>query len=145
MLGRRMRLGGLTAAMWFGLGSAVGAVMGSETIMSRVDTNKDGELSWSEVRIAAGNRYDLIQSKNGGRVTMLQLGGRIVPSDLKQTGKQSPGVESPVSKEEYLSLAETFFDKADVKRKPGDAPGSGTINIGELSSADGKKLIGLLQ
>ena len=140
-----MRASFLCAAMWLSSMYSAGAVMGSETIMSRVDTDKDKQLSWSEVRIAAGNRYDLIQSKNGGRVSMLQLGGRIVPSDLKQVGKQSPSVESPVSKEEYLALAKFFFDKADVKHQQSDAPGSGTLDIGELSSADGKKLIGLLQ
>ena len=144
MLGSRKLTGVLAVACWLGLAHAAGAVMGSETIMSRVDANKDGQLSLSEVRTAAGNRYDLIRSKNG-HVTMLQLGGRIVPADLKAISKQSPGVESAVSKEDYLALAEIFFDRADVKRKAGDAPGSGTLNIGELSSADGKKLIGLLQ
>ena len=34
---------------------------------------------------------------------MLQLGGRIVPADLKQIGS-TPGVSTPVSKEDYLAL-----------------------------------------
>ena len=53
------------------------AVMGPATIMARVDTNGDGTLSLAEVRSAASKRYDLIKSKNNGRVTKLQLGGRI--------------------------------------------------------------------
>ena len=120
------------------------AVMGGPTIISRVDTNGDRKLSLAEVRAAAGRRYDLIKEKNGGRVTMLQLGGRLVPADLKAVGG-TPSVETAVSKDEYLDLVGKFFDEADARRKPGDAAGAGQLDVDELGSTAGKKLVGLLQ
>ena len=144
MFDKSIRTAAVAATMWLGLGQMADAVMGSETIMSRVDTDKDKLLSLSEVRKAAGDRWDLIERKNG-RVTMMQLGGRLVPSDLKEIGKPSPGVETTVSKQEYLALAEMFFDKADTNKKAGAAKGSGMLDLDELGSTAGKKLIGLLQ
>ena len=76
---------------------------------------------------------------------MLQLGGRIVPADLKEIGKPSPGVATAVSKAEYLALAEVFFAKADANKKAGDAPGSAKLVLDQLGSTAGKMLIGLLQ
>ena len=67
------------------------ALMGSETIIARVDKDGDKKLSLEEVRAAAARQYDLIKSKNGDRVTMLQLGGRLVPADLKAVAG-TPGV-----------------------------------------------------
>ena len=120
------------------------AVMGGPTIISRVDTDGDRKLSLSEVRAAAGRRYELIRGKNGGHVTMLQLGGRMVPADLKAfTG--TPSVSTSVSKDEYLALVTKFFDEANTRRKPGDALGSGELDVDDLSSDAGKKLVGLLQ
>ena len=100
------------------------ALMGSETIIERVDKNGDKMLSLAEVRAAAATQYDLIRSKNSNRVTMLQLGGRLVPADLKAVSR-APGVAAPVSKEQYLALVDKFFDEADVRKNAGDAPGSG--------------------
>ena len=120
------------------------AVMGGATIISRVDTNGDHKLSLAEVRAAAARRYDLIKSKNGDHVTMLQLGGRLVPADLKAVGG-IPGVSTQVSKEQYLALVDKFFGEADARRKPGDPHGAGKLDVDELSSPAGKKLVGLLQ
>ena len=123
---------------------AAHAVMGGPTIISRVDKDGDHKLSLSEVREAADRRYDLIKSKNGGHVTLLQLGGRLVAADLKAfNGK--PSIEASVTKEEYLALVSKFFDEADARRKPGDPPGTGKLDVNELSSDAGKKLVGLLQ
>ena len=120
------------------------ALMGSETIISRVDKDGDKKLSLDEVRAAAARQYDLIKSKNGDHVTMLQLGGRLVPADLKVVSG-APGVATPVSKQQYLALVDKFFDEADVRRKAGDPPGLGNLDMDELGSPAGKKLIGLLQ
>ncbi len=120
------------------------ALMGSETIIARVDKDGDKKLSLEEVRAAAARQYDLIKSKNGDRVTMLQLGGRLVPADLKVVAG-TPGVATPVSKDQYLALVDKFFDEADVRRKAGDRPGSGKLDMDELGSPAGKKLVGLLQ
>lgn len=120
------------------------ATMGGPTIIARVDKDGDHKLSLSEVRAAAAGRYDLIKSKNGGHVTMLQLGGRMVPADLKAVDKKAD-VTTSVSKDEYLELVGKYFDAADGRRKPGDAPGTGQLGIDELSSEAGKKLVDLLQ
>lgn len=135
----------VVAAVWVVLMPGVTfALMGSETIVARVDKDGDKKLSLAEVRAAAAGQYDLIKSKNGGRVTMLQLGGRLLPVDLKAVSA-TPGVTTPVSKDQYLALADRFFDEADVRRKAGDQPGSGKLDMDELGSPAGKKLIGLLQ
>ena len=136
---------GLVASIGMFTIGAAQAVMGSATIVSRVDKDGDKKLSLAEVRAAAARQYELIKSKNGDHVTMLQLGGRLVPADLKEIGKQSPGVETAVSKQEYLALAEAFFDKADTNKKAGAAKGSGMLDLDELGSTAGKKLVGLLQ
>ena len=120
------------------------ATMGGPTIMARVDTDGDHKLSLAEVRAAAGRRYDLIQSRNGGHVTMLQLGGRMVPADLKVVGKK-PVVTTAVTKDEYLALVGKYFDEAAGGRKPGDTPGSGQLSGDDLITDSGKKLVELLQ
>ena len=112
--------GGVLAALLGALATGhAQAAMGGPTVMSRVDTDGDSTLSLAEVRSAAARRYDLIKSKNGGHVTMLQLGGRLAPADLKLIGS-TPGISTAVSKEDYLTLASKFFDMADAKRKQGD-------------------------
>ena len=126
------------------LAGAASATMGGPTIIARVDKDGDHKLSLAEVRAAAAGRYDLIKSKNGGRVTMLQLGGRMVPADLKAVGKKAE-VTTAVSKEEYLALVSKYFDEADMRRKSGDAPGTGALDVDELNSEAGKKLVELLQ
>ena len=123
---------------------AAHAAMGGQTIMDRVDADSDHKLSLAEARAAAGRRYDLIKSKNGGRVTMLQLGGRLVPADLKFAGLAA-SLTTPVSRENYLSLVDHFFDEARTDRKAGDPPGSGSLVVDSLSSPAGKKLVGLLE
>lgn len=120
------------------------AVMGSATIMARVDTDGDGTLSRAEVRSAASKRYDLIKSKNGGRVTQLQLGGRVTASEMKKVGL-APGLSTVVGKDAYLALADRFFDEADMKKNSGAAAGGGSLDAAELGSPAGEKLIGLLQ
>ena len=57
----------------------------------------------------------------------------------------TPGVATAVSKEDYLALVGKFFDEADAHRKPGDPPGSGKLDIAELATPAGAKLIGLLE
>ena len=140
-----LRVLAVVAAVWGVVApGASHALMGSETIVSRVDKDGDKKLSLEEVRAAAARQYDLIRSKNGDRVTMLQLGGRLVPADLKAVSG-APGVATSVSKDQYLALVDRFFDEADVRHKAGDPPGSGELDMDELGSPAGKKLIGLLQ
>ena len=119
---RSTKLAGITAAWVVLVPDVSRALMGSETIVARVDKDGDKKLSLDELRAAAARQYDLIKSKNGDRVTMLQLGGRLVPADLKAVSG-TLGVAAPVSKEQYLALVEKFFDEADVRRKAGDPPG----------------------
>ena len=135
---------GLAVTVQLLLAGAAFATMGGPTIISRVDKDGDHTLSLAEVRAAAAARYDLIKSKNGGRVTMLQLGGRMVPADLKAVGKKAE-VTTAVSKDEYLALVGKYFDEADARRKPGDASGTGELGVDELNSDAGKKLVELLQ
>ena len=124
--------------------SAAHAAMGGQTIMERVDADGNHKLSLDEAHAAAGRRYDLIKSKNGGRVTMLQLGGRIVPADLKLVGI-APSLTTPVSRQDYLALVDRFFGDARTDRKTGDSPGLGRLSIDDLSTPAGKKLVGLLE
>lgn len=141
---RNSKTWAVVAVLWVFVPGLSHALMGSETIIARVDKDGDKKLSLAEVRAAAARQYDLIRSKNGDRVTMLQLGGRLVPADLKAVSG-TPGVATPVSRDQYMALVDKFFDEADVRRKAGDPPGLDKLGMDELGSAAGKKLIGLLQ
>ena len=128
--------------LWTG---AAYAAMGGEAMMNRLHPKEKGKLTMDEVRGAAAATYDKIAKANGGKVTLLQLGGRVSPDDLKQARIGDGERDKPISKADYLALASRFFAEADVSRKPDVSPAEGTLGVGELSTPAGEKLLRLIE
>ncbi len=124
--------------------------MGAKTMFDRLDTDHDGTISRSEVIAAAGRKYDLIASKNGGHVTTLALGGRlskggiqdITKKDESQSRKADP---DSVSREQYIAQAEKAFDQAKFGKPSGNRSKDDNLTMGEMSAPSAEDLIGLLE
>lgn len=121
------------------------AAMGTAAIMDRFHPKEKGKLTMDEVRDAAASTYDTISEANGGKVSMLQLGGRVSEADLKEAKIGNGEVDDTVSKADYLTLASHFFAKANVSRQKNVAPADGTLSEDELSTPAGKKLVRLIE
>ena len=124
------------------------ATMGGATMFTRLDADKDGSVSRDEARAAAGRKYDVIASKNGGHVTTIALSGRVSKPDLDELHKDAAAADanpSDVSRDQYLALVDKAFTAANTKKKPDGSPANATLTSDELSSPTGKDLIDLLQ
>ncbi len=127
-----------------GAGPAL-AAMGGAAMMERLHPKEKGKLTMDEARAAAAHNYDVIFKANGGKVTLLQLGGRASADDLKAANIGDGEVDETVSKADYLALASRFFAEANVSRKADVSPADGTLNVDELSTPAGEKLLRLLE
>ena len=121
------------------------AAMGSDAMMDRLHPKNKGKLTLDEVRNSAAHNYDVIAKANGGKVTLLQLGGRITAADLKAARLGDGEADEAISKADYLAIASRFFAEANVSRKQDVLPADGTLSTGELSTPAGEKLIRLLE
>lgn len=127
-----------------GAGSA-SAAMGAATIMERIHPKDKGKITMDEAREAAGRTYDKVADAHDGKVTMLQLGGRVSADDLKAAGIGDGERDEPVSRADYLALASRFFAEANVSRGQDVSPAEGTLSVDELSTKAGTKLVELIQ
>ena len=139
----------VAAALLFTTVSAQ-ATMGAKTMMERLDADHDGTVSRAEVRAAAGRKYDLIASKNGGHVTSVALSGRLTKDalqDIQTTDAKKGGNVEPdsVSRDLYLAQAEKAFDEAHIMKTSDAKPNDDALTLGELSAPSAKNLIDLLQ
>lgn len=121
------------------------AAMGADAMMNRLHPKEEGKLTLDEVRDAAAHNYDVIAKANGGKVTLLQLGGRITAADLKAANIGDGEADGSISKPDYLVIASRFFAEANVSRKQNVSPADGTLSTGELNTPVGEKLIRLLE
>lgn len=121
------------------------AAMGGAAMMERLHPKKKGQLTLDEVRDAAAHNYDVIYKANNGKVTLLQLGGRVSAGDLKAAKIGDGEADETISKADYLALASRFFGEANVSRKEGVSPAEGTLSENELSTPAGDKLLRLLE
>ncbi len=126
------------------IGSAM-AAMGGAAMMARLHPKEKGKLTLDEVRDAAAHNYDVIAKANGGKMTILQLGGRVTADDLKAANIGDGEGDEGISKADYLALASRFFAQANVSRKADVSPADGTLSQNELSTPAGEKLIRLLE
>lgn len=141
------RIGCMALMLAFGgaaISPAFGA-MGGAAMMDRLHPKQKGQLTLDEVRDAAAHNYDVIFKANGGKVTMLQLGGRVTPADLKAANIGDGEGDEGISKADYLALASRFFAEANVSRKADVSPADGTLSVNELSTPAGEKLLRLLE
>ena len=146
-MGGMGRIGCLAIALAGGTAATTSAFagMGGAAMMERLHPKEKGELTMDEARDAAAHNYDVISKANGGKVTLLQLGGRIAPDDLKAANIGDGEGDESVSKADYLALASRFFAEANVSRMADVSPADGTLSVTELSTPAGEKLIRLLE
>ena len=148
MIGTVMRLGlmaGALSAVLLPAGRAAAAIAGAD-FLSKVDTNGDKTISMKELDVYAGRRYDLIAKQSGGSVTSLQLGGRIPVKDFQAArGKSHDPNPDALSRAEFVGYAEKLFIEANTQVKKGSSPADGTLDLDELNTSAGKKLIELLE
>ncbi len=126
------------------------ATMGAKTMLERVDSNHDGTVSRAEVIAAAGRKYDLIASRNGGHVTLLALGGRLSKDSVQSITKSDESKSrtadpDSVTREQYIEQAEGAFDQAKFGKPGGNRSKDDNLTLGEMSAPAAEKLIDLLE
>ena len=146
-MGRVGRIGCLATALAGSIAATTPAftAMGGAAMMERLHPKEKGKLTMDEVRDAASHNYDVIYKANKGKVTLLQLGGRVSPADLKAANINDGEVDEGISKADYLALASRFFAEANVSRNADVSPADGTLSVTELSTPAGEKLLRLLE
>lgn len=146
-MGRLGRIGCVAIALAGGIAATTSAfgAMGGAAMMERLHPQEKGKLTMDEARAAAAHNYDVIYKANGGKVTLLQLGGRVTTDDLKAANIGDGEPDDGVSKADYLALASRFFAEANVSRKADVSPADGTLSVTELGTPAGEKLLRLLE
>ncbi len=146
-MGRMGQIGCVVIALAGGVmaTTSVFGAMGGAAMMERLHPKEKGKLTMDEARAAAAHNYDVIYKANNGKVSILQLGGRVTADDLKAANIGDGEADETVSKADYLALASRFFAEANVSRKPDVSPADGTLSVDELSTPAGEKLLRLLE
>jgi Ca2+-binding EF-hand superfamily protein len=99
------------------------------------DPDKDGTLDIAEVKKAASDKFDTLDTDHEGTLDAKELAHRIGKKTLMAA---DPDKDGTLSKDEYLALVEKRF-------KAADPDGDGTLTADELKSPAGKSLLLLLQ
>ena len=147
-MGRMGRIGWVAVALAAGVAlptTAAFAVMGKDAILDRLQPKNKNMITMDEMRDAAGRTYDKIAKAHSGKVTLLQLGGRVTPADVKAAKMGEGAFDEPISRADYLALTSRFFSEANTSRKPDVSPADGTLSSGELTTPAGVKLMGLIE
>ena len=146
-MGRMGQIGCVVIALAGGVmaTTSVFGAMGGAAMLERLHPKEKGKLTMDEARAAAADNYDVIYKANNGKVSILQLGGRVTADDLKTANIGDGEADETVSKADYLALASRFFAEANVSRKPDVSPADGTLSVDELSTPAGEKLLRLLE
>jgi hypothetical protein len=129
-------LGLFLAAAVAPLSHAQNAPSGPNAALSAFDTDKDGTLSWDEVRVAALAKFAAADKDHDFTLDAKEaatLG--ITKSMLK---KADPDKDGTLSQDEYLAIVKQRFDSADRDH-------DGTLSAKELASHRGKSLLRLVQ
>ena len=147
MISRSLVLG---AALPFLFLTSAHATMGAKTMFDRLDTDHDGTISRSEITAAAGKKYDLIASKNGGHVTLLNLGGRLSKDATQDVTKadEAKGKKADsddVTRDQYLAQADKAFDKARSGKSVDGGSHNDGLTMRELSAPAAEDLIDMLE
>ena len=129
-------LGLFLAAAVAPLSWAQNAPSGPAAAMAAFDTDKDGTLSWDEVRVAAPAKFKAADPDHDGTLDAKEaakLG--ITESMLK---KADPDKDGTLDSNEYLTIVKQRFDAADPDH-------DGTLTVKELGSPSGLLLLRLIQ
>ena len=115
---------------------AQNAPISAAAAIAAFDTDKDGTLSWDEVRVAALAKFKAADVDHDGTLDAKEaakLG--ITKSMLK---KADPDKDGTLDSNEYLTIVKQRFDAADPDH-------DGTLSVKELSTPRGKLLLQLIQ
>jgi hypothetical protein len=132
----------LVAGLAFGLVAATGAVAAptdstpddKSLVMSKIDTDGDGTISWDEAKVAAAAKFQALDTDKEGTLDASELTGVISQAALK---KGDTDKDSTLDPTEYLAVVETMFRAADRDH-------DGTLDARELSTAPGRALVAVL-
>ena len=118
------------------LSYAQNAPSGPAAAIAAFDTDKDGTLSWDEVRVAALAKFKAADVDHDGTLDAKEaakLG--IGKSMLKKADADKDGT---LDSNEYLAIVKQRFDAADRSH-------DGKLSVKELASRNGKLLLRLIQ
>jgi Ca2+-binding EF-hand superfamily protein len=111
------------------------APSGPAAALSAFDTDKDGTLSWDEVRVAALAKFAAADTDHDGTLDAKEVAALgFTKSMLK---KADPDKDGTLSQDEYLAIVKQRFDSADRDH-------DGTLSAKELASHRGKLLLRLI-
>lgn len=99
------------------------------------DPDKDGTLDLTEVKKAASDKFDALDTDHEGTLDKKELGRRVSKVTLLAS---DPDKDGTLSKDEYLGLVEQRFTAADPDK-------DGTLSVEELKTPAGKALLRLLK
>ena len=115
---------------------AQNAPSGPAAAIAAFDTDKDGTLSWDEVRVAALAKFNAADADHDGTLDAKEaakLG--VSKSMLKKADADKDGT---LDSNEYLAIVKQRFDAADRDHE-------GTLSVKELSTQRGRLLLRLVQ
>ncbi len=121
----------------FTLGASSQAALPSAAeVVSRLDKDADGTLSWSEVQDAAIAEFKKLDTNSDGTVDAKEWrAGGFTASQWKATGQDAHG---KLTQTNYLAWAKKQFAAADPDR-------DGTVSSQELAAPGAKGLLRILQ
>jgi len=99
------------------------------------DPDKDGTLDIAEVKKAASDKFDALDTDHDSTLDAKELAHRVSKVHLAAS---DPDKDGTLSKDEYMVLVEKRF-------KAADPDGDGTLSAEELKSPAGKSLLLLLK
>jgi Ca2+-binding EF-hand superfamily protein len=106
----------------------------SQSLLKRLDPDKDGTVDLAEAKSAASKLFDKLDRDHDGTLDKRELRGRVNAKDFAAADPDSDGT---LDKNEFLALVEKRFNAANPDN-------DGTIDAKELKSAAGRSLARLL-
>jgi Ca2+-binding EF-hand superfamily protein len=130
MISRRTAMTYVAIVAPAAIGTLLGGTLGVRARSTRasftaIDSDHDGKLELTEVKKAAGDRFDVLDSDHEGTLTRSELRRRLSARAFAAADTDKDGT---LSKEEYLALVEQLF-------KAADADHDGTLSPAEFGSA----------
>lgn len=104
------------------------------SLISEIDTDKDGTIDLGEAKKAAAAVFDKLDTDKDGTLDLKELKGRLSRKDF---AAGDPDKDKTLSKDEYLAIVEQRFNAADADHE-------GTVSAAELRTPAGRALARLL-
>jgi hypothetical protein len=126
----------LAAAVAPPLSWAQNAPSGPAAAMAAFDTDKDGTLSWDEVRVAALAKFNAADADHDGTLDAKEVAKLGISKRMLK--KADADKDGTLDSNEYLAIVKQRFDAADRAH-------GGKLNVKDLSAPRGKLLLQLIQ